>query len=128
MLRAKKIAAYVAERLEPPFMVLSFAPEVKEGQLPPKPEDWLELLCHDQVCVIYPFLMPIYSHKVQVVPPAMTLATIRSYVWKAHGDVVLYYRRKDAAGVSPASSTTAVEVEKETNGEEGAMGNVTTSR
>jgi len=109
-------------------MVLSFAPEVKEGQLPPKPEDWLELLCHDQVCVIYPFLMPIYSHKVQVVPPAMTLATIRSYVWKAHGDVVLYYRRKDAAGVSPASSTTAVEVEKETNGEEGAMGNVTTSR
>lgn len=64
MLRAKKIAAYVAERLEPPFMAHSFAPEVKEGQLPPKPEDWLELLCHDQVCVIYLLLMPIYSLKV----------------------------------------------------------------
>ncbi|CAZ82349.1 unnamed protein product [Tuber melanosporum] len=111
MLRAKKIAAYVAERLEPPFMTTSFSPEIKEGQNPPKPEDWLELLCHDQI-----------------VPPAMTLATIRSYVWKAHGDVVLHYRRRDGAGVSPASSTTAVEVEKDSNGEEGAVDNVSTVR
>ncbi|KAG0639544.1 hypothetical protein HOY80DRAFT_921414 [Tuber brumale] len=111
MLRAKKIAAYVAERLEPPFMATSFSPKIKEGESPPKPEDWLEILCHNQV-----------------VSPAMTLATIRSYVWKAHGDVVLHYRRLDEASVSPASSTTAVEVEKDINGEEGAMDNVTAVR
>lgn len=47
----------------------------------------------------------------------MTLATMRSYVWKSNGDVVLHYRLKGnvEAGTRPeaapsrASSTTVVE-------------------
>lgn len=49
MLRAKKIAAYVAERLQPPFMQLSYVPITKEGEEGPKPEDSIELVCHDHV-------------------------------------------------------------------------------
>lgn len=78
MLRAKKVLAYVAEHLAPPFMNTSYVPKPKDGGDPPKPEEWLELFCHDQI-----------------VPPTMTLATIRSFVWKTGGDVTLHYRRKD---------------------------------
>jgi WD repeat-containing protein 48 len=42
MLRAKKILAYVAERIEPP-------PVPKEDEEVMKPEEYLELYCHDQV-------------------------------------------------------------------------------
>jgi hypothetical protein len=49
MLRAKKIMSYVAEHLSPPYMTSNHLPAVAEGEEPPKPEDWLELLCHDQV-------------------------------------------------------------------------------
>lgn len=50
MLRARKIMAYVAEHLSPPYMTPSHVPEPKEGETePPKPEDWLELVCNDQV-------------------------------------------------------------------------------
>ncbi|KAF2276189.1 WD repeat protein-like protein [Westerdykella ornata] len=43
MLRARKILAYVAERIEPP-------PEEKEGEEVLKPEEYLELYCQGQVC------------------------------------------------------------------------------
>lgn len=45
----------------------------------------------------------------------MTLATIRSYVWKSHGDILLHYRLKGSGTKektevdSAATSTTAVE-------------------
>jgi WD repeat-containing protein 48 len=42
MLRAKKILAYVAERIETP-------PEYQDTNAL-KPEDYLELLCQNQVC------------------------------------------------------------------------------
>ncbi|KAF9989775.1 hypothetical protein BGZ75_004952 [Mortierella antarctica] len=42
-----------------------------------RPEHWMEILCHDQV-----------------LPPTMTLATIRSHYWKTGSDVVLTYRYK----------------------------------
>ncbi|MCJ1420427.1 hypothetical protein MMC32_006784 [Xylographa parallela] len=67
MLRAKKILAYVAERIEP-------QPEHPDPDAM-KPEEYLDLYCHDQL-----------------VPPTMTLATIRAHVWKTGGDVILYYR------------------------------------
>lgn len=54
MLRAKKIMGYVAEHLQPPFMLASYCPEVEKGQEPPKPEDWLEVLCQNQVCSMSP--------------------------------------------------------------------------
>jgi WD repeat-containing protein 48 len=97
MLRAKKILAYVAEHLAPPFMNSSYLPEVAEGEEPPKPEDWLELYCHDTVGFPQRFngRVRVLMRKEQIVAPTMTLATIRSFVWKTGGDVVLYYRRKE---------------------------------
>lgn len=44
MLRARKILSYVAERIEP-------APE-KEDPDALKPEEYLELYCQNQVCMI----------------------------------------------------------------------------
>jgi WD repeat-containing protein 48 len=62
MLRAKKIIAYVTERIDP-----------LEKDL--KPEDYIDLYCHDQI-----------------VPHNMTLATLRAHVWRTGGDVMLYYK------------------------------------
>jgi hypothetical protein len=45
MLRVKKILAYVAERIEP----LSEQPDPKEW----KPEDYLDLLCYEQVSLLF---------------------------------------------------------------------------
>ena len=66
MLRAKKIIAYVTERIDP------------EGPNEPnalKPEEYVDLYCHDQL-----------------VPHNMTLATLRAHVWRTGGDVMLYYK------------------------------------
>jgi WD repeat-containing protein 48 len=49
MLRVKKILAYVAERIEP----LSEQPDPKDW----KPEDYLDLLCYEQVSVFLVFLL-----------------------------------------------------------------------
>ena len=67
MLRAKKVLAYVAERIEIPT-------EPPDAEIV-KPEDYLELYCQDQL-----------------VPHNTTLATLRTHVWKAGGDVILYYK------------------------------------
>jgi WD repeat-containing protein 48 len=67
MLRAKKIIGYVSERIEDP-------PD-PEDPTAMKPEEYIELLCHDQV-----------------IDPNMTLATLRVHVWRTGGDVLLYYR------------------------------------
>jgi WD repeat-containing protein 48 len=69
MLRAKKILGYVSERIDP----VPLDEVVNSSAL--KPEDYLELYCQNQL-----------------IPPNMTLATIRAYVWKTGGDVVLYYK------------------------------------
>lgn len=69
MLRARKILGYVAERIEP-------APTPgKEDPNALKPEEYLELYCNGQL-----------------IPPTMTLATIRAHVWRGGGDVLLYYK------------------------------------
>ncbi len=65
MLRAKKVLAYVAERIEPEPPDFNIV----------KPEDYLELYCQDQLV----------AHNI-------TLATLRAHVWKAGGDVILYYK------------------------------------
>lgn len=131
MLRAKKISAYVTERLQPPYMQHHYIPLVREGEEPYKPEDILELICHDQVYIIlFSTYVPSLCLSSQVVPPSMTLATIRSHVWKSHGDVVLLYRLKGNTEVgnralevaqSSASSTTAVE-----EGDKGSVSTTTT--
>lgn len=64
MLRARKILAYVADRIYP-------------DRTEQKAEDLLELWCNDH-CV----------------PPKMTLASMRTMYWKSANDMVLYYKEK----------------------------------
>ncbi|KAK0645315.1 UBP9-binding protein [Lasiodiplodia hormozganensis] len=80
MLRARKIMAYVAERIEPP-------PEQPDPNAL-RPEEYLELYCNNQL-----------------ISPTMTLATIRAHVWRGGGDVILYYKangRKEIKHAQPA--------------------------
>ncbi|KAF9889419.1 hypothetical protein FE257_007320 [Aspergillus nanangensis] len=79
MLRAKKILAYVAERIDPAD------PDAPEEN-PMKPEDYMELYCQKML-----------------IPPNMTLATIRAHMWRSAGDMVLYYKangKKEIKGTS----------------------------
>lgn len=88
MLRARKVLAYVAERLEPEVAAAD--------STVPKPEEYLELLCQGKL-----------------VPPKMTLSTIRTHIWRGGGDVVLQYKgngkrplpRRPAAPVMPSVSS-----------------------
>ncbi|KAK2867983.1 hypothetical protein FQN49_003273 [Arthroderma sp. PD_2] len=68
MLRAKKILAYVAERIDPQNVENS-----SEDTL--KPEEYLELYCQNIL-----------------VPNDMTLATIRTHIWRTGNDMVLVYK------------------------------------
>ncbi|KAI9679438.1 MAG: hypothetical protein M1817_005460 [Caeruleum heppii] len=67
MLRVRKILAYVAERIE------KAAEVADENAL--KPEEYLELYCQNQL-----------------VSPLVTLATLRTHLWRTGGDVMLYYK------------------------------------
>ncbi|KAF9930100.1 hypothetical protein FBU30_000850 [Linnemannia zychae] len=85
-------------------MSSTIANDTHEAQTPPKtreqeeeeeamrqdvlrPENWLEILCHEQV-----------------LSPTMTLATVRTHYWKTGSDVVLTYRYKQRG----ASGATAI--------------------
>ena len=83
MLRSKKILGYVTERIEAPADPANPRPG---DEL--RPEEYLDLLCQGQV-----------------VPPNMTLATLRVHMWRTGGDVVLHYRetgKKDIKRAHPA--------------------------
>ncbi|KAJ5246229.1 Protein of unknown function DUF3337 [Penicillium chermesinum] len=80
MLRAKKVLAYVAERIDPP------RPEDPEGSAMP-PEEYLELYCQKIQC-----------------PPNMTLATIRNHLWRTSGDMILYYKTNGKKEIHPPPS------------------------
>jgi WD repeat-containing protein 48 len=54
--------------------------KANKGQPSPQPDDLWEILCNDTV-----------------LPPNMTLAVVRQYVWRQSGEVVLHYRRKRSA-------------------------------
>ncbi|KAL1840528.1 hypothetical protein VTJ49DRAFT_349 [Mycothermus thermophilus] len=79
MLRVRKILAYVAERIDPAAAPAEDGDgdgeeeEEEGGGL--KPEEYLELYCNDQ-------LLPI----------KMTLATLRTHIWRGGNDIVLYYK------------------------------------
>ena len=71
MLRVKKIIGYISERIED-----APNPEAVPGSAEAmKPEEYIEIVCHDQV-----------------IDPNMTLATLRVHTWRTGGDVLLYYR------------------------------------
>ncbi|KAJ5893539.1 hypothetical protein N7495_005230 [Penicillium taxi] len=80
MLRTKKILAYVAERIDPPN------PDEPEADVMPA-EEYLELYCQNIIC-----------------PPKMTLATIRTHLWRTSGDMVLYYKANGKKEIRSTSS------------------------
>lgn len=87
MLRAKKILAYVAERIDPQY------DEREEGGM--KPEEYLELYCQNTVgpAVSYNITTrPRSTNDPQLLPLNMTLATMRTHIWRSSGDMVLYYK------------------------------------
>jgi WD repeat-containing protein 48 len=114
MLRAKKILAYVAERIDP-----SYSEDPQEGAL--KPEEYLELYCQKMVCTCSHQTTSYPSANLnQLIPPNMTLATIRAHIWRSSGDMVLYYKangkkeipmpkagREGDQGSQPADATNA---------------------
>ncbi|EFW19356.1 hypothetical protein D8B26_007595 [Coccidioides posadasii str. Silveira] len=102
MLRAKKILAYVAERIDPQYS----ADNSDENYM--KPEDYLELYCQNTL-----------------IPPDMTLLTMRTHVWRTGNDMVLYYKangkriipfhQKDDSQTCATNGSTAVAAAGEDN-------------
>ncbi|OJD19099.1 hypothetical protein AJ78_00885 [Emergomyces pasteurianus Ep9510] len=83
MLRAKKILAYVAERIDPQN------PDDPDAN-PLKPEEYLELYCQNTL-----------------VPLDMTLSTIRTHLWRTGNDMVLFYKANGKREIPiPGSETT----------------------
>jgi len=79
MLRARKVLAYIAERLDSDEI-----PQEAKNQ----PETWLELLCQDKV-----FLSGVFAD-LKTVPAKWTLQTIRTQMWRQGGDILFTYRLK----------------------------------
>ena len=85
MLRARKILTYVMDRLDSDLL----AEHASQA-----PSDWLELLCLDKV--INWSVKTLSGANNKVIPPKSTLAMIRLHIWRNSGDIVLYYRLKNA--------------------------------
>lgn len=86
MLRAKKVLSYVADRLEP----IDGNSKDNENL---KPEEYLELYCNDQVSSNRKFNLNAANEVVtKLVPHNMTLATVKSFVWRSSSDVALLYK------------------------------------
>ncbi|KAI5303694.1 hypothetical protein KEM56_007292, partial [Ascosphaera pollenicola] len=75
MLRAKKILAYIAERIDPA--------DPRNPNIY-KPEEYLELHCQNTP-----------------IPPNMTLYAIRTQIWKSGSDMVLYYKSNSKRTIPP---------------------------
>lgn len=99
MLRARKILSYVAERIEPPAVKGDAKGDAEGVEDELKPEEYLELYCQNQL-----------------IPPTMTLASVRAHIWRGGSDVLLYYKangRKEIkqqvfAGTPPAAPGSTV--------------------
>ncbi|OKL56220.1 hypothetical protein UA08_08474 [Talaromyces atroroseus] len=77
MLRAKKILTYVAERIDPPN-------PADPDPNPMQPEEYLELYCQNTL-----------------VPINMTLATIKTHIWRTGGDMILFYKANGKKAILP---------------------------
>ncbi|ORX90173.1 hypothetical protein K493DRAFT_410036 [Basidiobolus meristosporus CBS 931.73] len=82
MLRVRKLLSYIVEKLELDQPATSpygkaYGSSSNGVDSTIKPEQWIELCCHDQV-----------------LPPTITLATIRAFIWRLGGDVLITYRYK----------------------------------
>ncbi|TQW00147.1 WD repeat protein [Cordyceps javanica] len=78
MLRVKKILGYVAERIEPPP-----GPD-DEADAQMDPEEYLELYCNEQL-----------------LEATLTLATLRTHIWKGGNDIVLFYKTNGRKTLRP---------------------------
>ena len=99
MLRARKILGYVAERIEAPP-----TKEEAEAEDRLKPEEYLELWCHGQVCFVIftgACKCALMLTCVKLIPPTMTLASLRAHVWRGGGDVLLYYKANGRKEIKP---------------------------
>jgi WD repeat-containing protein 48 len=97
MLRARKILCYVAERIE---QAPTKEEAEEEGRL--RPEDYLELWCNGQVCYHITLCFKIIVLiLVQLIPPTMTLASLRAHVWRGGGDVLLHYKANGRKEIKP---------------------------
>ncbi|KAI6912695.1 WD40 repeat-like protein [Hortaea werneckii] len=99
MLRAKKILAYVAERIEPAPPAAPSGDEEADAEAALKPEEYLELWCQNQI-----------------IPPTMTLASIRSQIWRGGGDILLYYKangKKDIMGAARKQKSQQQEAQRQ---------------
>jgi WD repeat-containing protein 48 len=121
MLRAKKIMAYVAERIEVPPAQVAPPPTTTQSSVtntdteaPPSTETHSEPLSSaappTEPSSTESDLRPEEYLELlcqgQVVHPDTTLATLRVHVWRTGGDVVLYYRgngRKKLRAAHPAA-------------------------
>ncbi|EPS32549.1 hypothetical protein PDE_07509 [Penicillium oxalicum 114-2] len=93
MLRTKKVLAYVAERIDPPN-----PDEPEANQMPP--EEYLELYCQKMLC-----------------PPNMTLATIRTHLWRTSGDMILHYKANGKKQIRPPPSLMNFDTNRSTMGD-----------
>ncbi|EEH49498.2 uncharacterized protein PADG_05577 [Paracoccidioides brasiliensis Pb18] len=93
MLRAKKLLAYVVERIDPQD------PNDPDAN-PLKPEEYLELYCQNTL-----------------IPPDMTLSTIRTHIWRTGNDMVLFYKAngKREIPMSRSEATTAAQAPTSTS-------------
>lgn len=97
MLRVRKILSYVAERIEPP----AGPDDVKM-----EAEEYLELYCNDQK-----------------LSPKMSLATLRTHIWKGGNDIVLYYKTNGRKELRPLPPPTTQQPEPAATADANASNN-----
>lgn len=80
MLRARKMAAYVAEKLEPPD------PDAEPDPQALRPEAYIDLYCNNKL-----------------LPPKMTLAWVRSHIWRGGGgnEMTIFYKANGRKPIVP---------------------------
>lgn len=80
MLRARKMAAYIAEKLEPPDPMAEPDPNAL------RPDAYIDLYCNNQL-----------------LPPRTTLAWMKSHIWKGGGggEMVIQYKANGRKPITP---------------------------
>ncbi|ODA83918.1 hypothetical protein RJ55_02435 [Drechmeria coniospora] len=95
MLRVKKVLSYIVERIE------DLSEEPKPAKL--APEEYLELYCNEQL-----------------LPPSMSLATVRTHVWKGGNDIVLHYKANGRKVIKPLAQPLRSPEAQQAEGDVGA--------
>ena len=81
MLRARKMATYVAEKLEPPD------PNVEPDPDAMRADAYIDLLCNNQLLA-----------------PKTTLAWMKSHIWRGGGEMVIQYKANGQKRIVPTAN------------------------